>query len=188
MSMRVKRNAIVGTAALLGVSVLAYLYLSEPTGSPAQLADSFGGSDVIAALRDANEVVAYHISDEKSGPTSRRAAPLDYKIIDGPRTVDPCQISELKSALLDPESYLLGSTKACTFDPGVRVSLHHASDEIDILFCFSCDQLNVYRNCTLVGGKDFDPGRAKFVAFAKRTFPNDPIIQAISENRKRGSY
>ncbi len=187
MSGRVKRNAIVAAFALIGVAVLAYLYLSEPAGSPAELAQALGGGEVIAALRDSRDVIAYHIRSDNSGPTSRRAEPLDYQIIDGPRTVSPIQASELKSALLDPDSYLWGSTKECIFDPGLRVSFGHASDVIDVLFCFSCDELSVYRNRRLVGAKDFDPSRAKFVAFAKRVFSTDQIIQALSERRTRGS-
>ena len=50
---------------------------------------------------------------------------------------------------------------------------------VDVLLCFSCDELEVFIDGRKVGHEDFDSRRADLVRVAKRTFPDDAAIQKL---------
>ena len=90
----------------------------------------------------------------------------------------------LAAVLLDESNYIRfepGQTKKCIFEPGVAFRMRSGADRVDILLCFTCQQLSV--NCSrghlrLPAG-DFDPGVARFAALAKEAFPKDPVVAAL---------
>ena len=51
---------------------------------------------------------------------------------------------------------------------------------LEIVFCFSCDELLVYKDGKRIGGEDFDDRRADLLAIMRRTFPDDETIQALT--------
>lgn len=57
---------------------------------------------------------------------------------------------------------------------GVRIRFYAGADEIDVLLCFHCNLLAVYRNGVLTGGEGFDFIRPVLVRTVKSLFPRAP--------------
>ncbi len=99
----------------------------------------------------------------------------------GPINVPDEEVSKLRAVLLDESTYGWDYAKGCIPDYGVRIQFQHKTDNVDILLCFECDILLVYHNGKVVGGEDFDDGRAQFVAIVKTLFPDDQAIQSLKD-------
>jgi len=87
--------------------------------------------------------------------------------------------SELLNILLDPTVYEWESAKGCIPTPGVKLSFRSPEHVVDILFCFECDILSVYRDNERMSGGNFDHGRRRFVQWLQRQFPDHPDIQKL---------
>ena len=62
------------------------------------------------------------------------------------------------------------------------------SEAVDVLLCFSCDELETFRGGKRAGHEDFDPRRADLVKVAKR--PRDaglPACSARTDSASRSS-
>lgn len=90
------------------------------------------------------------------------------------------QIPHLLSVLLDPKSYEWEYSKGCIVTPGVKLKFQSDGHQVEVLFCFECDILSVYRDDQYVSGGNFDFGRPKLVDLLKANFPNDPLIQSLA--------
>jgi hypothetical protein len=102
-----------------------------------------------------------------------------FEAISGPVPVDAATAAELRAIFADDSIYDWERAKGCEFDPGVAIRFTKTSASLDVLLCFHCDELAVYRGTTRVGGEDFDVARPRLVAIAKRLFPADDKIQAL---------
>jgi len=104
-----------------------------------------------------------------------------FPIISGPVPIDDASAATLANVLTDDDTYLWDIAKACEFMPGVALRYDGDETQIDILLCFSCDELEVYRDGQKVGHEDFDPRRPDLVRLAKHLFPDDQAIQGLTE-------
>lgn len=104
----------------------------------------------------------------------------DYPVTQNLGELASDQVPRLLAILLDPATYEWEHAKACIVTPGVRLSFQSASDQVDILFCFQCDILFVYRDGEYVSGGSFDFGRPQLVELLKDHFPNEPLIQSLA--------
>ena len=110
-----------------------------------------------------------------------RGEDLAQRLARGPVPIDEASAHTLTDVLTDDDTYLWDIAKACEFMPGVALRYGRDGMEVDVLLCFSCDELEVYRNGEKVGHEDFDPRRADLVRVAKRLFPDDEAIQGLKE-------
>ena len=86
-----------------------------------------------------------------------------------------------------PEMYPFGRSimKGCAFAPGVAFRVYARTRAVDVLVCFTCDEIAV----ALVAGKremlvgDIDPARAAFVRLAKEALSDVPEIAKLSDVR-----
>ena len=85
----------------------------------------------------------------------------------------------MSKLLIDPDTYLWNVAKSCEFMPGVVLRLADAKTQVDVLICFSCDELEIYTNGKRAGHEDFDPRRADLLHVAKKLFPKDEKIQSL---------
>ena len=120
-----------------------------------------GGDGIETATR----VTAYRIDPMKRGGIH------GYAKVAGPVEVDDATRAELADVFLDDATYRWDSAKACEFLPGVMLR-YEGSGTTDVLLCFSCDELTVYRDDRRVGREDFDSRRTDLVRVAKRLFPD----------------
>ena len=88
--------------------------------------------------------------------------------------------AELQDILLDSSTYYWEAAKACDPNFGVRIHYQNGDDEFDILLCFQCDILAVYKNGKAVGGEDFDSARSRLVKIVQELFPDDDTIQSLN--------
>ena len=181
-----KTRGIALGALAIAIAGGAYVFWPAPTGSPAKLARKLGGDQVVAVIRTAVSIESFRVTDTSRRTSSQPPIRGGYIVVDGPVIPSAPLANELSTALLDPKTYKWdGSVKACIFDPGVRIDFRTAPDLVQVVICFQCDELRVERNYQPVGFLDFDPGREKLVKLAKQLFPDDQVIQALPENRKR---
>ena len=152
-----------------------------------------GGEAAYALLADLSKsrvCEAYRIDGyARSGPSARDDAPgtktdkarelRGYPIISGPMVLDEASRATLSKVLTDPNTYLWDSAKACEFVPGIALRLSDANVQVDVLVCFSCDELEIYTNGKRAGQEDFDPRRIDLLHVARKLFPKDAGIQKL---------
>lgn len=167
--------------------IAATVYLSicgcdtRPLGSPET---AIIGSANVALIRSAESGRGYLIDGSAliASGDNVDANTADYPVTKDLGAFPQDQISELATILLDPKTYEWEAVKGCIPTPGVKLGFRSASHQIDILFCFECDTLIVYRDGKYVSAGNFDFGRPRIVDFLKANFPDDPIIQSLDRS------
>ena len=144
----------------------------------AELTSIFGGEERIAILAKPDKVEAYRLEKRTSAAFAEKFN--DYRIKSGPTAVSTSDITKLQTVLTNRNIYFWeNAPKACIPSPGVRFDFIKGNERLHILLCFECNLLESWQNDLCVGGRDFDPGRAKLLSIVKSIFPNDPDIQAL---------
>jgi len=138
----------------------------------------FGGEQAVEIIQNADTVNAYR-QPQKS---YHQRLLSDYEILSGPVPVAETEQQQLLIALLANDSYMWEVAKGCAPDYGVRIEFSKGGDKVNVLFCFGCSQLQVYRNGKSVKGEEFDPIEKKLIEITKRIFPDDKAIQALDES------
>lgn len=162
----------------LAILLLAAACASDrPAG---RVVDFLGGAhahDLIIGAATAR-VEAYRID---GGPRMKPTGGEEmhgYPVLAGPVAVDAKSRGELADVLTSDATYLWDVAKACAFMPGVLVR-YEGTERIDVLLCFSCDELAIYRNGKLLNREDFDPRRKDLVRVVQRLFPADPALAKL---------
>ena len=94
--------------------------------------------------------------------------------------------------VLDERSYELRMTpfgrhiiKGCAFSPGVAFRVWARKQAVDVLLCFTCDQVGVFSVADKpdMAAGDIDPARLAFVRLAKDVLGDVPEIAKLTEVR-----
>ena len=140
----------------------------------------FGGSDGLQVVLKPEKVEAYRVAPLHNMPKGEDPKTIGGAgMLSGPVTVDEESSRELTEILRNPGTYDWDSAKGCKFDPGVVVRFASKLSTIDVVFCFHCEELQIWRDGARVGGEDFDAASHKLAAIMKRIFPEDPEIQSL---------
>lgn len=167
-----RQRRFAGPVGSIGIVIL----VSVGCGSAdANLHEVFGTKQVLEAVKSAERVEACRLAPE----SYHKASLAEYDFIGDPVRVSEADADALVAVLVDPATYLFDMAKGCLPVYGVGVRFIAGAEEVTVLFCFECDILTVYRGDQEVGGEDFDPARARFVAIMQRIFPKDEAIQAL---------
>ncbi len=138
--------------------------------------------DLVAGNRRAGTVSAFRIDSLKGATGDAGNGEISgYAILGETASVGDADAAALGRILGDDATYLFDSQKGCIFSPGIAVRWERRSTTVDVLFCFSCDELEIFANDELVGDEDFDPRRGDILRIVKRLFPSEPEIQALAE-------
>lgn len=139
-----------------------------------------GGPDGVATLSGPDRVEAWRI-DGGPWPSGKPAGPAlhGYPVLSGPVPVDADAAVRLVRVLRRADTYLFDAAKGCVFSPGVVVRFTRGERSVDVLLCFSCDELSVVPG----GREDFDAARPELVTWVKRAFPADAALQALTPRR-----
>lgn len=143
----------------------------------------YGGAEAIAVLQGPERVQAWRIEG-----SPRQPKPEDdptkllhgYGVLAGPAAVDEATGKQLAGLLLQPASYEFESAKGCEFQPGVLLRFSRSKANLDILICYSCNEISIYFNGKQVGHEDIDRIRKPMVAAAQRAFPQDEAIRQLT--------
>ena len=109
----------------------------------------FGGKlDVVTG---ADRVEAFRVDWSYRGApaASRPARPpttqsvVGLPVLAGPLPVSATQASQLAKVLNDPATYAFESRKRCIFHPDVAIRFWLGDQNVKVVFCFSCDELEV---------------------------------------------
>jgi len=101
-----------------------------------------------------------------------------YKMISQPISLSKESRDELSEILKDAKTYINYSVpRDCLFRPGVAFHFAKQNRKVDVLVCFSCNELRYYLNDKIVGQSYFKSVRLS--KLTKKLFPDDKIIQSM---------
>ncbi|MGH8047375.1 MAG: hypothetical protein ACREKL_09025 [Chthoniobacterales bacterium] len=108
-----------------------------------------------------------------------------YEAIGKPVTLSKEQSAQLAALLKNPGNFASGGPKLCGFRPGVAFRFGSGDDAVDLLVCFSCDEVAAvpYGKAELMNTGFPQATRDILLSLAKALFPNDEAIQALPKVR-----
>ena len=162
------------------VALALLLVVAACGGVPSRVQALYGGPAGWAAIEAPEKVTAYRIV--RAGELQHVRAPdllAGYEILNGPVAVDAAVAAELRAILADDGIYDWARAKGCEFTPGVAFRFAKGGEDLDVLLCFSCDELAAFRGDKRLGGEDFDVARPRLLALVKRVFPDDEKLRAL---------
>jgi hypothetical protein len=140
----------------------------------------FGGSDGLQAVLRPEKVEAYRVASPHKSPKGDEPETIGgANVVSGPVVVDAKAARDLAEILRNSDTYGWDFAKGCKFDPGVVIRFAGKTTTIDVVFCFHCEELQIWRDGARVGGEDFDAASGKLAAIMKRIFPEDEEIQTL---------
>src|SRR6516165_585542 len=144
------------------------------------------GSDTKAILKGATKVEVFRIDadDGRAPQTTRKASGKGrvgrYSIVAQGEDQGPEFASKLARVLLDESAY--SNAWAGCFWPGVAFRFWKGKQSIDMIICFTCDNLycgpaseHAGENISFAGSTM----RRQLVELAKEAFPDDTEVQAL---------
>ena len=168
-------------------ALLACLLLSGACGCGSKKVSAlYGGSKGLQVLQSPEKVEAFRVEGlpiQGKKPSQQLGG---YPITAGPVTVDSKTAGELFAILADKNTYNF-ELKNCSIRPGVALRFTGQSTVLEVLLCFTCDELAILLDGKGVRSKYrhryFDKARARLVPLMKRIFPADPEIQQLKSVR-----
>jgi hypothetical protein len=147
------------------------------------LPELFGGAKNLALVRQPEKVVAHRLADIPYEEIDEHTMPWDFKPVGEAVEAPPEVAKRVAKALTTRESYRWDdAVKACGWPTyGVRLDFISGKRRIEVYFCFRCGDLAVVENGRRLGGRDFGPSQDQLAREMKAIFPNDEVIQALSE-------
>jgi hypothetical protein len=135
--------------------------------------------DGLLVIGSAGMVEAYLVDSLAGEQTPPRLSEMPMR--SGPVAVPPEIVGDLRATLLDSRMYDWQSSKGCVPRYDARVRFSDPAGTVDVLICFTCEQLAVFREDRLVGIGNSDPMRAILLDAVAKLFPDDAAIQAIKD-------
>jgi hypothetical protein len=154
------------------------LFLRDP------LVDLFGGSRGFHVVRNPTKVEAYRLGDLPASVAIEDSQGGDYPITAGPVPLSSAMSKKLSTALLSQDTVHFGVPAACGYPVyGAKFSFFRDANRVDVFVCFTCDFLQVNLDGDRIGGEYFSEARGVLVRAAQESFPDDPVIQSLDEDR-----
>ena len=86
--------------------------------------------------------------------------------------------NELSRILKNANTYIRHSVPIdCLFRPGVAFRFTDGNTKVDLLVCFSCNELRYYMDCHIVGESYFQS--KELLELTKKLFPDDKKIRSL---------
>jgi len=173
---------------LLGGAIAVLAIVLIVGGAAAYLADRrdaanvtrlFGGPAGLKPILAPDKVEAFRVARRTRQGDEPPSAFGGAEIVSGPVRVDDNTARDLAEILKSPGTYSWDSAKGCIFDPGVAFRFGGKSSIIEVVFCFSCNELQIYQGGQRVGAEDFDKARGRLASIMKRVFPDDGEIEKL---------
>jgi len=142
------------------------------------VSSALGGRDIYEALRDAKKVTAQRVDTvrDEMRPDEAKEGPELY-VLGEATTLDAEKTEQLKKIFMAGGTYL-SSSKACRFRANIRfVFTPPAGDPVDLVLCFGCAEIEIWRKSALVSFTPFDPAYAELLTLVRGVFPNDEFMK-----------
>ena len=124
--------------------------------------------------------LAYRVDDSYPGEGEKQEGNSlhGYAIISDAAALNSYSRKELSSIIEDHDSYFRHSIPIdCSFRPGVAFRFRDKKTNVDLLVCFSCNELRYYLDGKVVGQSYFKSHELR--ALVKKLFPDDRQIQSL---------
>ena len=133
---------------------------------------SFANADMICQ--------AYRLDD--SYPTEEKKQEGDslhgYAVISDALALNSGSRKELSSIIEEDDTYFRHSTPIdCSFRPGVAFRFQDKKTNVDLLVCFTCNELRYYLDGKVVGQSYFKSQELR--SLVRKLFPTDKEIQSL---------
>ena len=168
---------LIGLAVALSLLVAAPPSCTAPSHAGSRVTNLFGGPEATATIASPDTVEAFRLESQREHGVFPLLA--DYTAAGDPIPVDDALRARLERVLLDDGTYEWEMAKGCEPDFGVRIRFARGNDEVDVLFCFSCQMLRPHHAGAFLAMEDFDHGNAELVSIVKEIFPADEAVQAL---------
>ena len=123
---------------------------------------------------------AYRVDDSYPGEGKKQEGDSlhGYAIISDAAALNSDSRKELSSIIEDHDTYFRHSIPIdCSFRPGVAFRFQDKKTNVDLLVCFSCNELRYYLDGKVVGQSYFKSHELR--ALVKKLFPDDRQIQSL---------
>ena len=123
---------------------------------------------------------SYRVDDSYPGEGKKQEGDSlhGYAILSDAVTLSFGSRKELSSIIENPDTYFRHSTPIdCSFRPGVAFRFNDKKTRVDLLVCFTCNELRYYLDGKVVGQSYFKSQELR--ALVKKLFPNDKKIQTL---------
>lgn len=159
------------------IILVAAMLFAIGCGSDRVTQEVFGDNATRNIVENATKVTAYRIEP----PAEGFAPASQLTVISGPVEVGKELQAQLSRTLVSENSYQCGVVVACGRPtPGVWIRLERSGNTVDVLICFDCEILAVYRDSEMMGSSVFFPSNAELTRIMKKVFPDDEVIQSLS--------
>ena len=153
--------------------------------APNKKVTEFLGAPAIAILKAPDKVECFRI-DPKGGKDGDENTIAGHAITARGAEQKAEFGSRIATVLFDEHTYNFESAKMCIFSPGVAFRVWKDKDYVDVLLCFSCDEVEVITPAAKgtdakphVAHEDFDRARGALKKLAQEAFPNDAEITKL---------
>ena len=123
---------------------------------------------------------AYRVDDSYPGEGKKQEGDSlhGYAIISDALALNSGSRKELSSIIEDHDTYFRHSIPIdCSFRPGVAFRFQDKKTNVDLLVCFSCNELRYYLNGRVVGQSYFKSQNLR--SLVQQLFPEDEKIQKL---------
>jgi len=145
----------------------------------------FGGAENLGIVMKAREVMVFRIVENETH--GKKLVPVDGNQCEaGPKTVAGPEVENVVKQFSNMSNF--GVMLMCDFDPAVIFRFETDAGTVDVVVCFGCGEMMLYRNGKMID-REFEfanhkntfrrDARRAFTALAKKAFPDDPEIKSL---------
>lgn len=161
---------------LLFLCSAALVLAAEPDLNDLSAGTALGGPEILAIVKEAKTVTAQRIDSELAETREAAVEHPRILILGEPFEVPAGEAAALKGVFGQGSTYLSPS-KTCEFRANVRYGFVAPDDrKIEMVLCFGCGELEVWRDGKMVSFGPFDGGYGEILAITKRIFPKDEFL------------
>ena len=163
--------SIFGAASLFGCSSVEQIKKNEKV-EPAHT--------IALGLKQSTICEVYMVDDSyPNGRQIENGEPLHgYGMLSKPITLPKNNRENLIQVLTDTKTYITHAVPPdCLFRPGVAFRFNNGGKNIELLVCFSCNELRYYMECHIIGESYFKS--KELLKLTKRFFPENEKIQSL---------
>ncbi len=135
---------------------------------------------LIAELHKAKTCEVYRVDDSYPGEKRQNIGKKvhGFLILSEALPMKDDSRKVLSQILLNPNTYFEHAVSVdCAFRPGIAFRFANGTIEVDLLVCFSCNELRYYLDGNSVGESYFKS--PEILALTKKLFPDDKKIQSL---------
>ena len=169
---RIHVSPILGLACLIILPSCTKSHWKNDAMKKAIATTSFANADMTCQ--------AYRVDDSYPGEGKKQEGDSlhGYPIISDAVTLTLESRKELSSIMEDSDTYFRHTTPTdCLFRPGIAFRFNDKKTTVDLLVCFTCNELRYYLDGKIVGQSFFKPQELR--SLVKKLFPTDKAIQSL---------